>query len=99
MRYPGLCLNSASKLNDQLFIHRNIHLPSYINQHVIFHFNYKYNYGYKCDNNVNIVELYEYDLDNTHDNVLLNQLHGYSNKSNYRLYHNSNDDDNFVNLH
>jgi len=99
LRYPGLCLNATLEFDDQLFIHRNNCLPSYINEHIIFHFNCKYNYGYKCDNNINILELYEYDLDNTHNNILLDQLHGYSDKSRHEHRHNSNNDDNIVNIH
>ena len=99
MRYPRLRFNAILEFNDHLFIHRNIRLPSYINQHVTFHFNCKYNYAYKCDNNINVLELHRYDLDNNHVDILLNHLHVYTGKSEYRLFHRPNDDNNLVNLH
>jgi hypothetical protein len=99
LRYQRLRFNAVLEFNDQLFILRDIYRLNHNNNFLIYNFDFKFNYDDYCDNNINILELYEHDLDNYHFHFIFNHLHGYPGKSDHGLFHRPNNDNNLVNLH
>lgn len=73
-----MCLNAGVEFIDKLFVHwhqRN-NLLGY--EFYCFDFNLKLNHYHDSHDDINILQLHKYDLDNAHDNFVLNVIHGYS---------------------
>jgi hypothetical protein len=96
-----LRIHSAFEFIYELYLHLpHEHFNHFNNNHKYnFDFNIKFNNVHNCDNNLNVLQLHEYDLDDNHYHIILDNLYLHSNQPRHKHHHYSNDHDNRLNLH
>jgi len=73
-----VCIHTAVNFVDKLLIHCHERFVHHYDQQHNLYFNLKFNHNHNSHHDIDILELHKYDLDNTHDNFVLNIIHGYS---------------------
>jgi len=91
--------HSASEFIHKLPVHRHQRVTYLHYQYFIYNFNFKFNYEHNGHDNVDVLQLYKYDIHHSHDNIILHIHNGYRNEHEHKLGDRADDYQFTYNLH